>query len=132
MTRDAVRVTDFHGIRSSRNGNALPGTPFKRKGRLQTFHAQRDLRAARAVRETVEGRISLDTGRVFLDEMKNLNESDLKNINSIKIAACGTSWHAGIAGKYMIEQLARINVDVDSRPNFSYRDPVFDDHTLLW
>src|SRR5436309_9408382 len=85
----------------------------------------------RAVREAVEGRISLDTGRVFLDEMKNLTESDLKNIDSIKIAACGTSWHAGLAGKYMIEQLARVNVDVDYASEFRYRDPVLDEETLL-
>src|SRR5204863_2739344 len=85
----------------------------------------------RAVRETVEGRISLDTGRVFLDEMKHLSESDLRNVTSIKIAACGTSWHAGIAGKYMIEQLARINVDVDYASEFRYRNPVIDKDTLL-
>jgi len=83
------------------------------------------------VRETVEGRISLDTGRVFLDEMKNITETDFKQLNSIKIAACGTSLHAGLAGKYMIEQLARVNVDVDYASEFRYRDPVLDENTLL-
>ena len=85
----------------------------------------------RAVRETVEGRISHATGRVFLDEMRNISEDEFKNFNSIKIAACGTSLHAGLAGKYMIEQLARINVDVDYASEFRYRDPVLDENTLL-
>src|SRR3977135_4211854 len=79
----------------------------------------------------MQGRISLDTGRVFLDEMKNITEADFKRFTSIKIAACGTSWHAGLAGKYMIEQLARIQVDVDYASEFRYRDPVMDENTLL-
>jgi glucosamine--fructose-6-phosphate aminotransferase (isomerizing) len=85
----------------------------------------------RSVRDTMQGRISLDTGRVFLDEMKNITEADFKRFTSIKIAACGTSWHAGLAGKYMIEQLARIPVDVDYASEFRYRDPVMDENTLL-
>jgi glucosamine--fructose-6-phosphate aminotransferase (isomerizing) len=83
------------------------------------------------MRDTVQGRISLDTGRVFLDETKNITEADFKRFESIKIAACGTSLHAGLAGKYMIEQLARINVDVDYASEFRYRDPVLDENSLL-
>jgi glucosamine--fructose-6-phosphate aminotransferase (isomerizing) len=63
--------------------------------------------------------------------MKDITESDFRRFTSIKIAACGTSWHAGLAGKYMIEQLARINVDVDYASEFRYRDPVLDENTLL-
>ena len=63
---------------------------------------------------------------VFLDEMENITEADFKRFSSIRIAACGTSWHAGLAGKYMIEQLARIAVDVDYASEFRYRDPVLD------
>ncbi len=84
----------------------------------------------RAIRDTVQGRISLDTGRVYLDEM-NITESEFKRFTSIKIAACGTSWHAGLAGKYMIEQLARVPVEVDYASEFRYRDPVLDANTLL-
>src|SRR5207237_10132961 len=58
-------------------------------------------------------------------------EADFKHFQSTKIAACGTSWHAGIAGKYMIEQLARIGVEVDYASEFRYRDPVLDEDTLL-
>jgi len=85
----------------------------------------------RSVRETIQGRISLDSGQVFLDDMNNITEEDFKRFTSVKIAACGTSWHAGLAGKYMIEQLARIPVDVDYASEFRYRDPVMDENTLL-
>ncbi|HMH44696.1 MAG TPA: glutamine--fructose-6-phosphate transaminase (isomerizing), partial [Pyrinomonadaceae bacterium] len=132
MTRDAVRVTDFQGNQVEPERQRIAWDPIQaEKGGFKHFMLKEIYEQPRAVRETVEGRISLDTGRVFLDEMKNLNESDFKKINSIKIAACGTSWHAGIAGKYMIEQLARINVDVDYASEFRYRDPVFDENTLL-
>jgi glucosamine--fructose-6-phosphate aminotransferase (isomerizing) len=101
------------------------------KGGFKHFMLKEIYEQPRAVRETVEGRISLDTGRVFLDDMQNLTESDFRRYSSIKIAACGTSWHAGIAGKYMIEQLARVNVDVDYASEFRYRNPVIDKDTLL-
>jgi glucosamine--fructose-6-phosphate aminotransferase (isomerizing) len=68
---------------------------------------------------------------VFLDEMSNITEADFHRFTSIKIAACGTSWHAGLAGKYMIEQLARIPVDVDYASEFRYRSPVMGEDTLL-
>jgi glucosamine--fructose-6-phosphate aminotransferase (isomerizing) len=79
----------------------------------------------------MQGRVSLDSGQVFLDEMNNITEADFKRFTSIKIAACGTSWHAGLAGKYMIEQLARVPVEVDYASEFRYRDPVMDENTLL-
>src|SRR5690242_21289938 len=61
----------------------------------------------------------------------DITENDFKNVRSIKIAACGTSWHAGLAGKYMIEQLARVPVEVDYASEFRYRDPVMTERTLL-
>ena len=101
------------------------------KGGFKHFMLKEIYEQPRAVRDTVQGRISLDSGRVFLDEMQNITEADFQRFTSIKIAACGTSWHAGLAGKYMIEQLARIPVDVDYASEFRYRDPVMDENTLL-
>src|ERR671929_205728 len=83
-----------------------------------------------AVRDTVQGRVSLDTGRVYLDEM-NITPQEFRDFDRISIAACGTSWHAGLAGKYMIEQLARVPVEVDYASEFRYRDPVMSERTLL-
>ncbi len=77
-----------------------------------------------------QGRVSLDTGKVYLDQM-DISEEDLQAVTSIKIAACGTSWHAGLAGKYMIEKLARVPVEVDYASEFRYRDPVLNETDLL-
>jgi glucosamine--fructose-6-phosphate aminotransferase (isomerizing) len=101
------------------------------KGGFKHFMLKEIYEQPRSVRDTVQGRISLDSGQVFLDEMANITEADFKRFSSIKIAACGTSWHAGLAGKYMIEQLARVPVDVDYASEFRYRDPVMDENSLL-
>src|SRR5256886_17613204 len=75
------------------------------------------------------GRMSLDSGKIFLDEME-ISEAEFKNVKKINIAACGTSWHAGLAGKFMIERLARLPVEVDYGSEFRYRDPILDAKTL--
>jgi len=132
MTKGGVRVTDFTGNPLMPHRQRITWDPIQaEKGGFKHFMLKEIYEQPRAVRETVEGRISLDTGRVFLDDMQNLTENDFRRYTSIKIAACGTSWHAGIAGKYMIEQLARVNVDVDYASEFRYRNPVIDKDTLL-
>ena len=132
INKDAVRVIDFEGNTVQPSIQRITWDPIMaEKGGFKHFMLKEIYEQPRSVRDTVQGRISLDTGRVFLDEMANITESDFKRFTSIKIAACGTSWHAGLAGKYMIEQLARIPVDVDYASEFRYRDPVMDEKTLL-
>src|SRR5438105_8894569 len=132
LTKDAVRVTDFEGNAVEPSIQRITWDPIMaEKGGFKHFMLKEIYEQPRAVRDTVQGRISLDTGRVFLDEMKDITEADFKRFTSIKIAACGTSWHAGLAGKYMIEQLARIPVDVDYASEFRYRDPVLNENDLL-
>jgi len=132
LTRDSVRVTDFQGNSVQPAVQRITWDPIMaEKGGFKHFMLKEIYEQPRAVRDTVQGRISLSTGRVFLDEMRNITEADFKRITSIKVAACGTSWHAGLAGKYMIEQLARVPVDVDYASEFRYRGPVMDENTLL-
>ncbi|HEY3026860.1 MAG TPA: glutamine--fructose-6-phosphate transaminase (isomerizing) [Pyrinomonadaceae bacterium] len=132
LTKQSVRVTDFDGNPVEPVKQRITWDPvLAEKGGFKHFMLKEIYEQPRAVRDTVQGRVSLDTGRVFLDEMKNITEDDFKRFNSIKIAACGTSLHAGLAGKYMIEQLARLNVEVDYASEFRYRDPVLDENTLL-
>ena len=132
MTKDGIRVSDFSGKEVQPEQQRITWDPIQvEKGGFKHFMLKEIYEQPRAVRETVEGRISHATGRVFLDEMRNITEEEFKQFNSIKIAACGTSLHAGLAGKYMIEQLARVNVDVDYASEFRYRDPVLDENTLL-
>ena len=83
----------------------------------------------RAIRDTTLGRVSLDSGKIFLGEMEIADE-ELAGASSINIAACGTSWHAALAGKYMIERLARLPVDVDYASEYRYRNPIPDRNAL--
>src|SRR5690606_24342167 len=83
----------------------------------------------RAVRETALGRVNRQSGKVFLDEI-GLTPQQLAEVRSVKILACGTSWHAGLAGKFMIERLARLPVEVDYGSEFRYRDPIVNDEVL--
>ena len=132
INRDAVRVTDFEGNSVQPAIQRITWDPIMaEKGGFKHFMLKEIYEQPRSVRDTVQGRISLDSGQVFLDEMSNISEADFKRFTSIKIAACGTSWHAGLAGKYMIEQLSRVPVDVDYASEFRYRDPVMDEDTLL-
>ncbi|HSK63321.1 MAG TPA: glutamine--fructose-6-phosphate transaminase (isomerizing) [Pyrinomonadaceae bacterium] len=132
ITRDSVRVTDFEGNSVQPAIQRITWDPIMaEKGGFKHFMLKEIYEQPRSVRDTVQGRISLDSGQVFLDEMRNITEADFKRFSSIKIAACGTSWHAGLAGKYMIEQLARVSVDVDYASEFRYREPVMDENTLL-
>ena len=82
-----------------------------------------------AVRETVLGRTSAENGRVYLHEM-GLDEAALRDIERIVICACGTSWHSGLVGKFLIEELARVPVEVDYSSEFRYRRPLIDKRTL--
>ena len=82
-----------------------------------------------AARETILGRVSQDSGRVFLEEMK-ITEAQLRSVERVAILACGTSWHAALVGKFMIEQLARIPVEVDYGSEYRYRNPIVSPSTL--
>jgi glucosamine--fructose-6-phosphate aminotransferase (isomerizing) len=131
LTRDSVRVTDFEGNVVEPKQQRITWDPIAaEKGGFKHFMLKEIYEQPRAVRDTVQGRVSLETGKIYLDQM-DITEADFQGVTSIQIAACGTSWHAGIAGKYMIEQLARISVEVDYASEFRYRDPVLDENTLL-
>lgn len=131
LTKESVRVTDFDGNAVEPQRQRITWDPIMaEKGGFKHFMLKEIYEQPRAVRDTVQGRVSLDTGRVYLDEM-DISEEDFRSITSIKIAACGTSWHAGLAGKYMLEKLARVPVEVDYASEFRYRDPVLSESDLL-
>ncbi|MFC1856144.1 glutamine--fructose-6-phosphate transaminase (isomerizing) [Thermodesulfobacteriota bacterium] len=83
-----------------------------------------------AIIDTMSGRISEDTGDVFLPDL-NLSDEVLKGIKKITIIACGTSWHAALVGKFLIEEVLRIPVEVDLGSEFRYRNPIVDETNLL-
>jgi glucosamine--fructose-6-phosphate aminotransferase (isomerizing) len=84
----------------------------------------------RSTRDTMLGRLGAESGRAFLDEV-GMDVETLRAVQQIRIIACGTSWHAGLAGKFLIEKLARIPVEVDYGSEFRYRDPIVPPATLV-
>jgi glucosamine--fructose-6-phosphate aminotransferase (isomerizing) len=130
LTPQGVRTMDFEGRPVQRAVQHITWDPIMaEKGGFKHFMQKEIFEQPRAVRDTLTGRISLDSGKVFLDEM-DITEQEFRNLESVKIIACGTSWHAGLAGKFMIERLARLPVEVDYGSEFRYRDPIVKPKTL--
>jgi glutamine---fructose-6-phosphate transaminase (isomerizing) len=126
LTREGVHLTDIDANPLPLKIQRIQWDPIQaEKGGYKHFMLKEILEQPRAIRDTTLGRISLDTGKVFLSEMK-IGAEDLRAATRIDIAACGTSWHAALAGKYMIERLARVPVEVDYASEFRYRDPIVD------
>jgi glucosamine--fructose-6-phosphate aminotransferase (isomerizing) len=130
LTPSKVTLTDFDGQPIERKLIRVEWDPIQaEKGGYKHFMLKEIWEQPRAIRDTTMGRVSLDSGSVFLGEME-ISDAELARVESISIAACGTSWHAGLAGKYMIERLARLPVDVDYASEYRYRDPMAGPDTL--
>ena len=130
ITPQGVKLTDFDGNPIERQVQHVTWDPIMaEKGGFKHFMLKEIFEQPRAVRDTTLGRVSLDSGRVFLDEME-ISEAEFKSLNKVNIAACGTSWHAGLAGKFMIERLARVPVEVDYASEWRYRDPIVGQNDL--
>jgi len=130
LTLNGVRVTDLDGKPVERPAHHVSWDPIMaEKGGYKHFMQKEIFEQPRAVRDTLLGRISQDTGKVFLDEMQ-ISERQFRAFENVRIVACGTSWHAALTGKFMIERLARMPVEVDYGSEFRYRDPILDAKTL--
>jgi glucosamine--fructose-6-phosphate aminotransferase (isomerizing) len=130
LTPLGVSVMDHDGRPVNRPAQHVGWDPIMaEKGGYKHFMQKEIFEQPRAVRDTLLGRISQDTGRIFLDEMQ-ITERQFRDFQHVRIVACGTSWHAGLAGKFMIERLARVPVEVDYGSEFRYRDPILDHNTL--
>jgi glucosamine--fructose-6-phosphate aminotransferase (isomerizing) len=130
VTRQGVTFTDFKGTERPRTPQRVTWDPvMAEKAGYRHFMLKEIHEQPMAVRETVLGRTSAETGRVFLDEMQ-IDEATLASVTRVVILACGTSWHSGLVGKFLIEELARLPVEVDYGSEFRYRDPIVGSDTL--
>jgi glucosamine--fructose-6-phosphate aminotransferase (isomerizing) len=130
LTPQGVKLSDFDGNPVTRRVQHITWDPIlAEKGGFRHFTLKEIYEQPRAVRDTTLGRISPESGQVFLDEME-ISEEDFRSLRDIKIVAAGTSRHAGLAGKIMLERLARVPVEVDYASEFRYRDPLLDPRTL--
>jgi glucosamine--fructose-6-phosphate aminotransferase (isomerizing) len=130
VTPEGVNLTDLDGRTVRRQVSHILWDPIMaEKGGYKHFMLKEIFEQPRAIKDTMLGRVGLESGRVFLDEV-DISEAEFRQFEQVKIVACGTSWHAGLAGKYIIERLARLPVEVDYGSEFRYRDPIIPPNTL--
>ncbi|MBZ2183652.1 MAG: glutamine--fructose-6-phosphate transaminase (isomerizing) [Bryobacter sp.] len=130
LTPAGVSLTDFSGNPVTRAISHIHWDPIlAEKGGYKHFMQKEIYEQPRSTRDTMLGRLGAESGRVFLDEVQ-ISPEQMRGFRQIRIIACGTSWHAGLAGKFLIEKLARIPVEVDYGSEFRYRDPIVPPDTL--
>ncbi len=130
VTPEGVHLSDFDGRPVERQIQHVTWDPIQaEKGGFKHFMLKEIYEQPRAVRDTTLGRVSQDTGQIFLDQMQ-ITEAEFRAATKINIIACGTSWHAGQAGKFMIESLARVPVEVDYASEWRYRNPIVEPDTI--
>jgi len=130
VTADGVQLTDFDGKPVVRQVQHVMWDPIlAEKGGFKHFMLKEIYEQPRAVRDTTLGRVSQETGHIFLDQME-ISEAEFRSAKKINIIACGTSWHAAQAGKFMIESMARVPVEVDYASEWRYRNPIVDPETI--
>jgi glutamine---fructose-6-phosphate transaminase (isomerizing) len=130
VSRDGVRFLSFDGRPVTKVPQHISWDPvMAEKAGYPHFMLKEIHEQPWAVRETVLGRTSVESGRVFLEELQ-IDAAAFASVERIVILACGTSWHAGLVGKFLIEELARVPVEVDYSSEFRYREPIVNDRTL--
>jgi glutamine---fructose-6-phosphate transaminase (isomerizing) len=130
VSQHGVELTDFDGRPVARKVQHVTWDPIQaEKGGFKHFMLKEIYEQPRAVRDTTLGRVSQNTGHIFLEEME-ITEAEFRAAEKINIIACGTSWHAGQAGKFMIESLARVPVEVDYASEWRYRNPIVEPNTI--
>lgn len=130
VTRDGVRYTDLQGTPIDKPPQRVTWDPvMAEKAGYKHFMLKEIVEQPTAVRETVLGRVSLESGSIFLDDAP-WSEKELQGIEKVLLLACGTSWHAALVGKFLVEQLAGIPTEVDYGSEFRYRSPIVNDRTL--
>ena len=130
LTTAGVKVTDFEGNPVDKKVFHVQWDAVAvEKGGYEDFMLKEIHEQPKAIQDTLAGKIDRAAKRVVLPEV-GLKREDLKKIKKIFITACGTAYHAGLVGKYTIEKLVRIPVEVDVASEFRYRDPIIDDEML--
>lgn len=124
LSKEGVRLTDLAGTEITREITRVMWNPvMAEKGGYRHFMLKEIYEQPRAIMDTIRGRISQETGVIHLEELGKAYDA-LSSVKKIFIVACGTSWHAGLVGKYMFEELACMPTEVDIASEFRYRSPL--------
>jgi glucosamine--fructose-6-phosphate aminotransferase (isomerizing) len=130
VTRESIHFTDFDGNSRTKSPTRITWDPIQaEKAGFKHFMQKEIYEQPRAIQDTLVGRLSLDRGRVFLEEL-GLAPELLSGIQRVIMVACGTSWHAALCGRYILERLARVPCEVDYGSEFRYRAPMLDSRML--
>jgi glucosamine--fructose-6-phosphate aminotransferase (isomerizing) len=130
ITPTGVDFTDYSGRSVSKASTRVAWDPvMAEKAGFKHFMQKEIFEQPWAVKETVLGRVSTETGKVFLNEIQ-IPDERLRQVDRVVILACGTSWHSGLVGKFLIENIAKLPVEVDYGSEYRYRDPIATDRTL--
>jgi len=130
INKDGVSVYDSEGKPAKKKIFTVEWNPvMAEKGGFKHFMLKEIFEQPRAIQDTFRSRADLESGEVYLDGL-NLNKNKIKSVRKIFLIACGTAYHAGLIGKFLLEELAKIPCEVDIASEFRYRDPILDEKTL--
>ena len=130
VTKDSVWVTNRQGVPITKKVFEVNwDAEAAEKGGYEHFMIKEIYEQPKAIRETMTSRLAKDNSHIIFEELK-WNKAEMAAVTKIVVVACGTAYHAAIVGKYYIESLARIPVEVDVASEFRYRFPLVDDKTL--
>jgi len=131
LTQDGVSLYDFDGNPISKKASTITWSPaMAEKGGYKHFMLKEIYEQPRAIMDTIRGRFSLEEGYINLEEF-SLSEDKLRGLKKTFLVACGTSWHAALVGKYLIEDIAKIPSEVDIASEFRYRNPIIPEDSLV-
>lgn len=130
FTEAEMRFTDLAGAVLVKQSKTITWSPLMaEKGGYKHFMLKEIYEQPRAVADTIAGRLQSEEGDIYLENL-GLTDEQLQQLDKIFIIACGTSWHAGLIGKFYIEKLARLQVEIDIASEFRYRDPIVSENSL--
>jgi glucosamine--fructose-6-phosphate aminotransferase (isomerizing) len=131
IRKNKIKFIDLNDRSIDKNYRVIDWNPLMaEKGGYKHFMLKEIFEQPRAISDTIMGRISQEKGRIFLNDI-NLNRKEIKRLKRVFIIGCGTSWHAGLLGKFFIESFGDIPVEVDIGSEFRYRDPIINKDTLV-
>ena len=131
ITESGVVITDHDGRPVKKQIQRITWDPIMaEKAGFKHFMLKEIYEQPRAIRDTLLGRVSQETGQIFLDEME-ITDEEFRACRRLHLVACGTSWHAALIGKFLIERLARLPVEVDIASEFRYRNPILEKNDLV-
>jgi glucosamine--fructose-6-phosphate aminotransferase (isomerizing) len=126
-----IRVVTLAGKAVAKETTFISWDPESaEKGGYSHFMLKEIHEQPNAIRKTIEGRVTADSHKIHFDELK-LSDKEIKKIDRVIFTACGTSWHAGLEGEYLFEQIAKMPCEVEYAAEFRYRDPILDKNTLV-